>query len=70
MPASDHEHGAVRQILRTPVASPIGLHHGGRDAFGQLRDAQPLERAGSDDDVAGVDRPVGDRQRESAVFCM
>ena len=59
-PATDHEHGAVRQVLRSAVARRIGLQHRRRNALGELRDARPLERPSGDDDVTGVDRPVRD----------
>jgi hypothetical protein len=61
------EHGAVRQVVRAPIARRIGLQHGRGNAFGQLRDARPLERPGRNDNLTGVDRPVRHGQHESPV---
>ena len=44
-PATDDEHGAVRQVLRTPIARRIELHDGRRNALRKLRDARLLRDA-------------------------
>jgi hypothetical protein len=53
-----------------PLAAGSGLQHGRRNALVQLGDARPLERPGRDDNVTGVDRPIGHGQHESPIVRM
>ena len=69
-PTADHEHGPLRQIVRTPVPGRVGLQHRTRDPVRHRRNPWPLERAGGNDDLTGVDRPAGHGEHESTVIPM
>src|SRR5438270_146917 len=67
VPATDHEHGPRRHLVRSSVANGVRLEDIAAEPLGQLRYIGRLEGAGRDHNLLGADRPSVNFEAEQPV---
>src|SRR5439155_22572308 len=68
VPATDHEHGPGRYLVRSAVANGVRLEDILAEPFRQLRHIRRLEGAGRNHDLIGSDRLFINVEVEAPVF--